>query len=376
MTGKDVWRWILTKFGNDLIYSIYDEKKVVCKGFRTNTIQDIGSNRNRLISNLLDKNNFKKLVLWSAENPPTTLEGMTLVDKEVNELVDLASEKGVSDVLIKLLCENQERKAIQLFAFLQDEQSDLLDIPNQSIGNSTTATTQSTAKNEDDVKEPNKQSQEVVKKTSEEKKIKKLEKKVENLNEELKKRDAIHKSKVEELERNHQQTIQKLNEKNQLYGNLVKEKNALDKQYKEEKSRWEKEVSIYNETIESLEQEVSRLHERLDIVSNGEFLRVNERQERKVNILVIGKPALMTHFQSETIEFSFVEGNDVHDFLFPENFDAYLVLSYDLLPREQLLLKHNESYSKLDINKVFICKDFNEVRKQINYFNRVEERVI
>lgn len=378
MTGKDVWRWILPKFDSDIIYNIYG-KKVVCKGFRT-TVRDINLNRNRFISNLLDKNNFKELVLWAAKNLPASLEGITLVDKEVNELVDIATEKGVVDVLIKLLCENQERKAVQFFAFLQDEQSHLLDIPNQSIRTSTTeaATTDAppSTEKENEVIEINEQPQEVETIKFDGKKMKKLEKKVENLNEELKKRDSVHKAKMDELERNHHQTIQKLNEKNQLYGNLVKEKNSLEKQYKEEKSKWEKEVSHYKSTIERLEGEVSKLQEKLDNVSNDEVSKDDERGKKKAQILVIGKPHNTTHFQSETIEFSFVEGNDVHDFLFPESLDAYWVLSYELLNKEQLLLKQNDSYSKLNSNKVIICKNFIEVRKQMNYFNGREERII
>ena len=384
MTGKDVWRWILPKFNDDTIYKIYNDKKVVCAGFR-NTIKEIREKRNRFISNLLDKNNFKKLVLWSVENPPTTLDDISLVNKELNELVDISADKGVVNVLIKLICENQERKAIQLFSFLQDERSSLLDIPNQSIGIPSTDAAKST-ENIEEVKESSngkheveltpKLTQEAETKKSEDKKIKKLEKKVENLNEQLNKQNISHKTKLADVESNHQKTIQKLNEKNQMYGNLLKEKNALDKKYEEDKRKWEKELSNYKETVEHLQQEVNRLQEQLESVLNEELLRDDKQQERKVRILVIGKPALMTHFQRETIDFSFVDGNDVHDFLFLENFDAYLVLSYELLPREQLLLKHNEYFLKLDSNKVFICKDFNEVRNQINYFDRLEERVM
>jgi hypothetical protein len=375
MTGKDVWRWILTKFDNDVLHQIYEKKKVVCKGFRTNTIQDISTNRNRLVTNLLSKDNYKKLVLWSAENPPTSLDGISLVDKELNELVGIATEKGVINVLIKLFCENQERKAIQFFAFLQDEQSNILDIPNQSMGETTTDETESSKKENEIIKTGN-QTQEVEVIKSDGKKIKRLEKKVENLATELKKRDIIHKAKIEELDRNHQQTIQKLNEKNQLYSILLKEKESLTKEYQEEKIKWEKESSISKDTIACLEEEVRELREQIYYGSDQNAVQSSAQTKGKLRILVIGKPAYTTHFQSEMIEFSFVEGNDVHDFLFKENFDAYWVLSYELSNRDQLLLKVNDSYSKLDCNKVFICKDFNEVRKQLTYFSRLEERVI
>lgn len=379
MTGKDVWRWILLKFDNDLIHQIYGKKKVVCKGFRTKTIQDISTNRNRLINNLLNKDNYKKLVMWAAETSPTSLDDLTLADKELNELVDVATEKGVVNVLIKLFCESQERKAVQLFSFLQDENSSLLKISNQAFtlleeDSSLTAIKNETngSKETDETiatKETvaKKQGEETTK--SENKKIQKLTKKIENLTAEMEKRDANNKAKMEDLERNHQQTLKKLNDKNQLYGILLKEKENLEIIYQEVKKEWKKEIDERDEKILRLEEELNRLNERLK-----EHEAIGEETEMK-RVLVIGKPVNTTHFQSEIVDYSFLEGSDVHDYEFADKYDAYWVLSYDLSHREQLLLRVNETFSNLDTKKVFICKDFNEVRRQIRNYSRQEERV-
>jgi len=372
MTGKDVWRWILTKFDNDVILQIHEKKKVVCNGFRTSTIQDISSNRSRLIANLLNKSNYKKIILWAAENPPSELKEVKLIDKEMNELVDITANNGVVDVLIKLFCESQERKAIQFFAFLQDEHSSLLDIPNQSIKLVVKGNTQLVEKKLEE-KESDEKEQESGHPKGEGKKVQKLAKKVENLTEEIKKRDDNYKSKMEAFEKNHRQTIQKLDEKNNLYGALLKENEALEKGYKEEKSKWEFERKQFEETITHLEKEVAKLKE---IIHNQLKVNVwNKDEIKKYQIMVIGKPAFMTHFQSETIDFNFIEGNDVHDFSFTKDFDGYWVLSYELSNPEQFLLKQNDSFMYLDPEKVVICKDFNEVKRQIKKYNRIEERV-
>ena len=372
MTGKDVWRWILTKFDNDVILQIHKKKKVVCNGFRTNTIQDISANRNRLITNLLNKSNYKKLVLWAAENPPPEFKKLTLVDKEMNELVDIAAEGGVPDVLIKLFCESQERKAIQFFAFLQDEHSSLLEFPNQSIRVDEKVEPQLIEKKHEE-KEVDEKSQEPGQPKGDGKKVQKLAKKLENLTEVLKKRDENYKTKMEDLEKSHRQTIQKLDEKNNLYGTLLKEKEALEKRYREEKNKWELERKQFEETIAHFQKEVTQL--KATIHNELEVNVLNDDEINKYQIMVIGKPAFMTHFQSETINFTFIEGNDVHDFSFTEDFDEYWVLSYVLSNPEQFLLKYNDSYTNLNPEKVYICKDFNVVKRQIKKYNRLEERV-
>ncbi len=381
MTGKDVWRWILPKFDDDVILRIYKDKKVVCRGFRTKTIQDISANRNRLINNLLNNEYYQKLILWAAETSPTSLADVTLADKELNELVDVAAEKGVVNVLIQLFCESQERKAVQLLSFLQDENSSLLDISNQNITlpeeENTLTVIKSEAKEEKKADETTETKETVAKKQgdeaskSETKKIQKLTKKIENLTAEMEKRDANNKAKLEDLEKNHQQTLKKLNDKNQLYGMLLKEKENLEKTYQEEKKRWQKEIDARDETILRLEEEANRLKERL----KEAHVSIEEEKEMK-RVLVIGKPVNTTPFQSEVVDYTFLEGSDVHDYEFDDQYDSYWVLSYDLSHREQFLLKVNQTYDNLDTEKVIICKDFNEVRRQIRNFNKREERVL
>ncbi|EJQ73359.1 hypothetical protein [Bacillus toyonensis] len=89
MSGKDVWRWLLPKFSNESLVQRYTKQKNTFNGIRTNKIKDIinKTNRNMLISNLFETKNYPKLMSWSKGVQPNLLEGLSLVDKEVNKIV-------------------------------------------------------------------------------------------------------------------------------------------------------------------------------------------------------------------------------------------------------------------------------------------------
>ncbi|MGG0433211.1 hypothetical protein ABEY51_11520 [Priestia megaterium] len=401
MTGTDVWKWLVNVFDNNTIYSIYRSQKIVCKGFRTNTIQDIKANRNVLNINLHQKNNYSKLLSWSKDKTLNLLDGMTLVDKEVEELSSLAKEKGAPVVFTKLFSENQEEKAIRLFSLLRDENSDLLNVSHQSLTNNTlpsekNCTTVQTTKLTREQEDRNLK--------QEEKKVRRLEEKIEKLNLELEKRENIHKKKIEQIEGKYTTTLSKLNEKNRLYGELLKEKDELlekleitqdqwDKEkkayqeekdelvsrYEEEEKKWNKEREEYEEFTKFLENENEQLSKTSEEKSQEKEIKeqINSFEEAMaINILVIGKPAFLKPFAFESVHFTFLEGNEVHNYVFPSDYDAYLVLSYELSHKEQFLLKINDFYSKLDEKKITICKDFNDVKIQLKKYEAMETGAI
>ncbi|MFB6587910.1 hypothetical protein ACFCVQ_20065, partial [Bacillus thuringiensis] len=135
MSSKDVWRWLLPRFSNEVLTQIYEVTKIPVNGVRKNKIKSFinKANRNMLISKLLDTANLPKLMSWSKIVTPNLLDGLSLVDKEVNELVNIAENSNAATVFTKLFFEDQEKKAVQLFALLKDEQSELLNLPNESI---------------------------------------------------------------------------------------------------------------------------------------------------------------------------------------------------------------------------------------------------
>ncbi|WP_061809638.1 hypothetical protein [Rossellomorea vietnamensis] len=367
MKVKDIWKWLLSKYDNAVLLEIYKNNNLICKGFRTNTIQDVKTNRKRLITNLLSNENYTKLLAWSRNNSLIEGDEKQYKNKEINELVELSKEKGATTVLLKLISENEEQLAKQLFATLQDETSSLLEIPNQSIeisGNNVISNESYLKKQEQKTKE------EVCANKTEGKKFQRLVQKVENLTNELKKRDALHKAKVEELEKSQSNSLRKLHEKNHLYGKLLKEREAISNEYEQEKEQWKEERDNFTREIELLEIEVKKLKEDIELKS---YL-MDESEEVKIQILVIGRPASLIQFKSEKVKFEFVDANEVHDYEFSNEYNAYWVLLYELSQKDQLLLKVNESYANLDENIIKICKDFIEVKREINKYNKLEAR--
>jgi len=391
MTERDVWRWIIPKFDNELLLFIYQSKQINCSGFRTNTIKEIKANRNRLISNLLSKNNYTKLSVWSKAIPPNPTKEIVLADKEINELAEIAKETNAVAVIMKLFYEKQDKKAIQFFSFLQKEKNELLEIPNESIGIEEDESSESDKKNEVEQKtkklpetpKKEKENEHVVSK-KELKRLEQLETKTRNLMKQLENQSSIHKKKMEELRGNNQKLTSKLEEKNRLYNALLKEQDRITDKHKEEENKWNKDRDEYEKTIQEMQDKLNhfyakQLHEETTEntntkVSNDYTIKLN--LGKKYKILVIGKPANTKPFNKEEVDFVFVEENQVHNYPFSIEYDKYWILSYELSNKDQFLLHANNSYSNIESNKVTICKNFNEVKHLLKHYTDVKERVM
>ncbi|PGT20654.1 hypothetical protein [Bacillus cereus] len=397
MSSKDVWRWLLPRFSNEHLVDIYTDQTIQFKGIRSNKIKNFinKANRNVLISNLFEPKNYQKLMLWSKTHEPDSLEGISLVDKEVNELVSIVEDSDAATVLTKLFFEEQDKKAIQLYALLKDEHSELLNLPHEYFVSRTENT-------ESDDKKPmtkqktisnEKPKEETTTSKKDQKKIQQLEQKVDNLKKELEKRDEIHKKKMDEMIEKNKNTHEKLTEKNRLYNELVKENEKMT-EYTGGTGKWNKEKAALEETIKVLQGKLNHLHaqqmnekqlhekqlqelskEGSDNKTTTE-MKVTLNQTNKTRILVIGKPLFTQPFQDERIEFNFVESDDVHKYPFTRDYEDYWILSYELNHQNQVLLNTNDSYLQLDKKKIKICKDFSEVRELLSQYNGRRERVM
>ncbi|MCU7666777.1 hypothetical protein [Bacillus thuringiensis] len=344
---------------------------------------------------MFESKNYQKLMLWSKTHEPSELEGTSLVNKEVNELVSIVENSDAATVLTKLFFEEQDKKAIQLYALLKDEHSELLNLPHEYI-------VSSKEKTESDDKKPmtkqktisnEKPKEETTTSKKDQKKIQQLEQKVDNLKKELEKRDETHKKKMDEMIEKNKNTHEKLAEKSRLYNELVKENEKMT-EYTGGTGQWNKEKAALEETIKVLQGKLNHLHaqqmkekqlhekqlqelskEGSDNKTTTE-IKVTLNQTNKTRILVIGKPPFTKPFQDERIEFNFVESDDVHKYPFTKDYEDYWILSYELNHQNQLLLNTNDSYLQLDKKKIKICKDFGEVRELLSQYNGRRERVI
>ncbi|AKP77174.1 hypothetical protein AS52_02209 [Priestia megaterium Q3] len=397
MTGKDVWKWIVGVLDDSTILNIYRSKGLVCKGFRTNTLQDVKTYRKPINTNFfLNKVNYEKLLSWSTETTLNSSNEFQVANKETNELIDLAREHGLIIVFMKMFTENLEEEATKLFSLLKDKNSELLHITNQSVINNKT---------------PSQKEHDSIGSNKHDQKIKRLEEDVRKLNEQLKRRKESYKERVNEMNDNHQATLKKLNNKNQMYADLLREKNDLSKKYEvqekewdterellikekevlytqinqlskkheDEKEKWNKEKEDYEEFIKLLETEHEQLnkkHENKIAEDASKEIKNELTQVKSLEVMVIGKPASIQPFKNDVVQFTFLEGKDVHDYEFSLENEAYWILSYELSQKEQFLLKNNEFYSRLDEEKIIICKDFNEVKIQLKKYSKKEVEAI
>ncbi|PEC20396.1 hypothetical protein [Bacillus cereus] len=394
MSSKDVWRWLLPKFDNEVLTQIYEFTKIPVNGVRKNKIKSFinKTNRNMLISKLLDTKNLPKLMSWSKTIKPNLLDGLSLVDKEVNEIVNIAEHSNAATVFAKLFFEEQEKKAVQLYALLKDEQSELLNLPNESITLNTESEDNKTITKQKPISNE-KPKEDMTTSKKDQKKIQQLEQKVDNLKNELEKRDEIHKKKLDEMIEKNKNTHEKLTEKNRLYNELVKENEKMT-EYTGGTGKWNKEKAQYEETIKVLQGKLNHLHAQQmkdkqlhekqlqELSKEGSDNKATTEiaatlsQTNKTRILVIGKPLFTQRFQDERIEFNFVESDDVHNYPFAKDYEDYWILSYELNHQQQVLLNMNDSYSQIDKKKIKVCKDFNEVQELLNQYNGRRERVM
>ncbi|USK71148.1 hypothetical protein [Peribacillus asahii] len=378
MSGKDVWRWMLNKFDDGMIFKIYQEKKISCNGFRNITIHNVKTNRSRLITNLLSNLYYKKLLSWCEKEAELSMfEKNSLEDKEINELVLLATEHGTIPVLLQLFKEQQETKAVQLFAELKDEESGLLEISNQSIGhwNMPKEKKNDIKESQTEKDEKKKMKQEgntTASSKQEEKKIEKLARKNRNLIDQLEQRDEQYKTKIEDMEKKHSAEVKRLNGKITTVSLLLKEKEDTITQYQKEKLKWDKERNKNQIQIELLEQKIKELQKELEEKEEKEDKEEKEEQktsnEVDYRILIVGEPGSKSQFESDNIQFLFVPNEEVHSYDFMQDFDYCWVLCYELSRRDQYLLKQNQTYNELDESKLTICNEFSELRRFLNQY--------
>jgi len=436
MTEKDIWKWLIPTLSNQTIFDIYDEQKIVCPGFRLSGVSDIKSKRKLFVSNLLKPKGLTELSKWAKSKNENLLSDVSLKGKEVNELIEIAMDKGIPNILVKLLKENMEQEAIQLFANLHDESSELLNITNYSLGcdgNNVVSTPEpSVDTNKKKTSKTEDKEIETEKKTSpEERKIKRLENKIAKMENDYEKKEFNFKSKLDEFEKKVKQLTNQLDKEEEAYRALSEERDKLlgelkraqkdferyekkvEQEIEEERKNWEEEklhfllkeeelvkekkeledlASLYGAEV----QELKKLKEAVEIEKNENELEQKKEDEvedvievevqnklETVNevavgkelkeVLVIGKPIQTRSFNDPSVNFIFVEAESVSEYNFSSDADEYWVLEYELSFRDKHLLNENSSYLELDKGKVFSYANFVEVKEALK--NITKEQV-
>ncbi|MEC1401150.1 hypothetical protein [Bacillus subtilis] len=382
MAVKDIWKWIISRLDSDILYEIYNKENIVCPGFRVNSKTAIKQNRTRLSANLLTKSAHKKMLIWFENISLSVIRKNKYGIMEINELVDVCQVYGAVNILIKLISENEEKKASQLFATLQEEANELLDISNLIL-NEKGMFEESAKKAEKIYSEENLNDHRTKSVKQEEKRIKKLEQKMEKLEIQYRKREISYKSRIEQEEKKLQDAQLKLSEYNGKHAELVKEKDLLvqkNLQLEKKIKQFEKEIKIlkehknqWNEERKELEEIIVTVNQKLEEFQSepnnkgiNEMLRETAiSKEERMRILVIGKPAQTSHFLREYLDFTFVDGEEISNELNKMNMDEVWVLMYELSFRDKLELQENKLYHNLEGGKVKVCEDFTAVKEHL-----------
>lgn len=371
MTVKNVYQWLLTKLDDETILDIYSSSKgkIVCRGFRVNSIHDIKNNRKILTTNLLNPSSYKYFKIWftKIEEFPQN-QSDTLTEKDVGELLDLVAEEGIVSVFIRLFHQNLEKKAVQLFGEITDHSTDLLEVKNQAFNKYGMENTyDKNIENSESLPGSKKSENEhlAIQDKNEDKINKKIEKKLKNLESELEKRTKEYTKKIEEMEDKNKKTVDSLNIKLSAVHRVVKEKDdeikereqAMEKSKKTEQEK-DKLIASLQKQVEDLQKQVIELEEKLP------------KKEKPIHILVVGKPASEVPFENENIEFNFLNNELVYDFQFDNSYDGYWVLGYELSNKEQYLLRQNDTFNQLPETKIKICKQFSDVQMFMAIFGK------
>lgn len=366
MREKNLWRWILTVLADDVLLKIFKDSKMNAAGFRINKIQDVKTHRNHIINIMIHNKNYKNLKDWANKFLPKELMiEDSLKDKEVNELVELVRNNGVVTIFLTLFNQNLEKRAIQLYAFLKDTSDELLDIPNASINLDGEKNEEKNDTLEENSKEETNEIQKNVENTSKQDKlVKKLTDKIDRLKVELQKKDEMHKKKSKEEYEKHQVELKKLIDKIEKKGALVNEKCLLIEELENKK----RELILKNNELEKINfdylEELKNLRE-LNKLKESEEKVVDTYEQDLIEVLIIGKPALEGLFKGKHIHFSFFESSDIEKHIFHEEYDEFWILKYELSRKEQMLLRKNESFLKINKDKVKEFQNFYEAKEQI-----------
>ncbi|MDG4850505.1 hypothetical protein [Peribacillus frigoritolerans] len=373
MTVKNVHQWLLTKLDDETIFDIYSSSKgkIVCRGFRTNNVHDVKTNRKKLIINLLSPSSYKYFKSWF-----TKIEGFpenqneSLVDKEIEELLSIAGEEGIVSVFIRLFNQNLDKKAVQLFGEITDHSNHMFEVQNQAFSKYGTENSPD-KKSEKSKSIPQSKKSETehhsIQDKNEDKINKKIEKKLKNIESELEKRTEQHTKRIVDIERKNKETVDSLNKKLTAVHRVVKEKNDEIKEYELAMQKSKNTEKEKDRLIDSLQKQIVDLQKQIN-----ELEEILPKKEKGIHILVVGQPASEVPFKNETIEFTFLDNERVYDFKFDDSYDSYWVLGYELSNKEQYLLRQNDSFNQLPDSKINICKQFRDVQILMIIFEKTK----
>ncbi|WP_336864659.1 hypothetical protein [Peribacillus frigoritolerans] len=331
----EMWKWIFSQLPPHELTRFCNELQITVPGFRKGKINPSKINAiNRLMfeKELLKKKNFEKFKMVNVKLQEPHAE----LDIETSDIDRLYQEvlEGVlpSTLFAKLLLENLEEKAVALFSSMPVDEWEQIETKNRSA-------------RKQDIEEKAAEAEYLESGTPSDSKNdepsagvrKKLESKIDNLTEELKKNAEQYKKKRQQLKVQLDQTVHALNQQSGENGQLTHQVSTLKAELEERQRTFERQLSERNRMIEEQKEVIQRHKDEIDSLHAMILTESKVKYEvpaPKSAILCIGNPFNEEIFDQDSIEVTILDRSDVTTFETEKEYEEIWVLTYKVSKRE------------------------------------------
>ncbi|PHA26084.1 hypothetical protein COI69_30100 [Bacillus cereus] len=384
MEQKQFWRWLFQEIDYELLYIFKSKIKIVVRGFRINSAQDIKKENHPFVVNtFLQPANLKKIKKY--------IQAVSVI-KNIDDDFELELEKIIKRVeskndlietVLYLVQEKNEEMAIDVYTYFCEK---LDELPN-SVENEEVEST--------DKKVINMKKEDSIKTL--EAKIKKIEADLLKVRNDLKKRVDENKTLKVQIKNDRKQWTSKLNETKKSHEEqLSKIKASHEEQLTESKRLYEEQIATHKNRELNLNKRIEELvgenksfvtaHEELE-KETIELTRINKEYEElfelydqenirgnsgELRIIIIGRPMNIIKTKNPDINIEILNNIEFKSYQFPKS-DKCWVLPFTLNNRERTELQHNAHFSLIENVEYF--DDYLKLMNALKNIEKVEVRV-
>ncbi|WJX05717.1 hypothetical protein [Bacillus cereus] len=383
MEQKQFWRWLFQEIDYELLYIFKSKIKIIIRGFRINSAQDIKKENHPFVVNtFLQPSNLKKIIKY--------IQTVSVI-KNIDDDFELDLEKIIKRVeskndlietVLYLVQEKNEEMAIDVYIHFCGK----LDELPKSVKNEEVESTDKTVinmKKEDSIK-------------TLEAKIKKIEADLLKVRNDSKKKVDENKTLKVQIKNDRKQWTSKLNEiKKSHEERLNKIKASHEEQLEESKRLYEEQIVNHKSKESSLNNKIEEL-----VKENKSFVKVNKELEKEIieltrinkeyeelfelydqediscksgelRIIIIGRPMNIIKTKNPDINIEILNNIEFKSYQFPKS-DKCWVLLFTLNNRERTELQHNIHFNLIENVEYF--DDYLKLMHALKNIEKVEVR--
>ncbi|MGF9812149.1 hypothetical protein [Bacillus toyonensis] len=384
MEQKQFWRWLFQEIDYELLYIFKSKIKIIVRGFRINSAQDIKKENHPFVVNtFLQPSNLKKIIKY--------IQTVSII-KNIDDDFELDLEKIIKRVeskndlietVLYLVQEKNEEMAIDVYTHFCEK----LDELPKTVKNEEVESTDKTVinmKKEDSIK-------------TLEAKIKKIEADLLKVRNDSKKKVDENRTLKVQIKNDRKQWTSKLNEiKKSHEERLNKIKASHEEQLEESKRLYEEQIVNHKSKESSLNNKIEEL-----VKENKSFVKANKELEKEIieltrinkeyeelfelydqediscksgelRIIIIGRPMNIIKTKNPDINIEILNNIEFKSYQFPKS-DKCWVLLFTLNNRERTELQHNIHFNLIENVEYF--DDYLKLMHALKNIEKVEVRV-